>query len=68
MKNEKAGVEPRGVERNLGKDSTARTTPTADLPQRSRGFTGAIRRQLHVAGATYLASLLCTTTALLNSF
>ncbi|CAE7726305.1 GIP, partial [Symbiodinium sp. CCMP2592] len=66
---DEVGVEPGGVERNLDEDHTATATPTAGLAERSRGFTGATRRQLHVAGApAYFASLLCTTTVLLNLF
>ncbi|CAE7194809.1 GIP [Symbiodinium natans] len=56
----------RGVERHFGTEPAA-TSPTQGLQERSRGFTGAVRRQLHAAGATYFASLLCTTTILLNS-
>ena len=66
VSDDEIGVGPGGVERNLDGEHMA-ATPTAHFPERSRGFTGAIWRQLHVAGAAYFASVLCTTTALLNS-
>ena len=55
-----------GIECNLV-DLDAATSPTKGLSQRSRGFTSAVRRQMHASGATYFASLLCTTTVLMNS-
>ena len=48
-------------------DDQAAGSPEHGLPERSRGLTGAVRRQMHAAGTTFFASLLCTTTVLLNS-
>ncbi|CAE7817945.1 RE1 [Symbiodinium sp. CCMP2592] len=64
---ERAGerVQADGVEHRPG--DTCGCPCTGGLPCREKGFTSATRRSMNAAGFTYFMTLLCTTTALMNS-